>query len=222
MTADKIPKGNIKVLLTAAPKELVSRYVELFKEVGLQLVGLETESFALERSLVGNDRNPIMVIDIGNQSTSIIIIADGVPTHSRSIDVGGKTITKSLVEIMGISEKQAEQFKRDMGVSVTTETFEKLPQPIRNVINSIVNEIRYILNIYQSQNKKPISKIVFTGGSAFLANLTSYIQSIFNLKAYVGDPWARVVHPVEIDAMLKQLGPRLSVAIGLAMREMDK
>lgn len=222
VSKDKSLKGNIKVLLTAAPKELVSRYVQLFKEVGLQLVGLETESFALERSLVGNDRNPIMIVDIGNQATSIIIISDGVPTHSRSIDVGGKTITKSLIDIMGVSEKQAEQFKRDMGVSVTEETIEKLPQPIRYVINSIVNEIRYILNIYQSQNKKPMSKVILTGGSAFLANLTTYIQNIFNMKAYVGDPWARVVHPVEIDAMLKQLGPRLSVAIGLAMREIDK
>ena len=212
-------KGNIKVLLTAAPKNLVNRYVELFKEIGLQLVGLETESFALERSLVGNDRNPVMAIDIGNRATSVMIFSEGVPIHYRGIDVGGNSITKSLVETMGLTAEQAEQFKRDMGVSVTEETIDKLPQPVRYVINSIVNEIRYILNIYQSQNKKPITKVILTGGSSFLANLTNYIQNIFNIKAYIGDPWARVIHPVEIDSFLKELGPRLSVAIGLAMRE---
>lgn len=216
---DLSTKGNVRVLLTAAPKELVNKYVELFREVGLQLVGLETESFAIERSLIGHDKNPIMVVDIGSQATSIIIFAEGVPILNRSIDVGGKTITKSLVETMNISTKQAEQFKIDMGVSVSEEAIEKLPQPMRYMINSIVNEIRYILNIYQSQNKQPISKVVLTGGSAFLSNLTNYIQKIFSTKAYIGDPWARVVHPVEIDAMLKQLGPRLSVSIGLAMRE---
>ena len=212
-------KGNIKVLLTAAPKNLVNNYVELFKDVGLRLVGLETESFAIERSLVGNDHNPIMVVDIGSQATSIIIYFEGVPILNRSIDAGGQTITKSLTEIMGLTEEQAEQFKRDMGLSVSEETIDKLPRPISYVINSIVNEIRYIINIYQSQNKKPISKVILTGGSAFLANLTSYIQNIFNINSFVGDPWARVVHPVEIDALLKELGPRLSVSIGLAMRE---
>jgi len=216
-----VPKGNVRVLLTAAPKELVNRYVELFREVGLQLIGLETESFALERSLIGHDKNPIMVVDIGSQSTSIIIFAGSVPILNRSIDVGGKTITKSLVESMGISEAQAEQFKLDMNMSVSEDVIEKLPQPIRYMINSIVNEIRYILNIYQGQNKEAISKVVLTGGSAFLSNLTNYIQTIFNTKAYIGDPWARVVHPVEIDVMLKQLGPRLSVSIGLAMREIS-
>jgi type IV pilus assembly protein PilM len=212
-------KGNLKVLLTAAPKNLVNRYVEIFKEVGIQLVGLETESFALERSLVGNDRNPIMVIDIGSASTSIIIFSGGVPILNRSIDVGGKNITKSLVDIMGLSEGQAEQFKRDMGMAVMKEKIENLPEPVAYLINSIINEVRYILNIYQNQNKQPISKVIMTGGSSFLVNMTDYIQNIFNIKSFVGDPWARVIHPVEIDKMLKQLGPKLSVAIGLAMRE---
>lgn len=214
-------KGNIKVLLTAAPKNLVNKYVELFKEVGLQLVGLETESFALERALVGNDRNPIMVVDIGGSATSIIIFSEGVPILNRSIDVGGDTVTKSMVEIMGLSEHQAEQFKRDMGFTASDETLEKLPQPISYMISSIMNEIRYILNIYQNQSKQPISKVVLTGGSSFIMNLANYIQSVFNKKSYVGDPWARVVHPVEIEKLLKQLGPRLSVAIGLAMREIS-
>jgi len=216
---DGAPKGNLRILMTAAPKNLVNRYVELFKMVGLQLVGLETESFALERSLVGNDLNPVMVIDIGSQTSSIIIFSGGVPILNRSIDVGGKGITRSLQESMGLTAEQAEQFKRDVGMSVTAESLAKLPRPIGYVINSIINEIRYILNIYQNQNKKPITKVIFTGGSAFLANMSSNIENIFNIKSYIGDPWARVIHPVEIDSLLKELGPRMAVSIGLAMRE---
>ncbi|MBU0598424.1 pilus assembly protein PilM [Patescibacteria group bacterium] len=214
-----IKKGNAKVLLTAAPKNLVNRYVELFKIVGLQLVGLETESFALERSLVGNDKNSIMVIDVGKAATNIIIFSGGVPTLNRSIDVGGQTVTKSLIEKMGVDETQAEQFKIDMKDSLAGKTLEEVPQPISHLINAIVNEVRYILNIYQSQNRQPITKIILTGGSAFLPNLTDYLQEIFRIKVFIGDPWARVIHPVEIDSMLKELGPRMSVSIGLAMRE---
>lgn len=216
---DVAPKNNLRILMTAAPKNLVNRYVELFKIVGLQLVGLETESFALERSLVGNDLNPVMVIDIGSQTSSIIIFSGGVPILNRSIDVGGKGITRSLQETMGLTAEQAEQFKRDVGMSVTSDSLAKLPRPIGYVINSIINEIRYILNMYQNQNKKPITKVIVTGGSAFLANMSSNIEHIFNIKSFIGDPWARVIHPVEIDALLKELGPRMAVSIGLAMRE---
>ncbi len=213
-------KQNIKVLLTAAPKNLVNHYVELFKSIGLRLVGLETESFAIERSLVGNDKNPIMVIDIGGAATSIIIFADGVPILNRSIDLGGKNITTAMVDAMGVPYEHAEQFKRDMGVTLAAEQLDQLPKQVKYVINSIMNEIRYILNIYRNQYQQPIAKVVLTGGSAFLGNLTNYIQSSFNIKSFVGDPWARVVHPVEIDSLLKELGPRMAVSIGLAMREL--
>ncbi|MFH1207299.1 MAG: pilus assembly protein PilM [Patescibacteria group bacterium] len=213
------PKANLRILMTAAPKNLVNRYVELFKMVGLQLVGLETESFALERSLVGNDMNPVMVIDIGGQTSSIIIFSSGVPILNRSIDVGGKGITRSLQETMGLTAAQAEQFKRDVSRSISGDAASKLPKPMSYVINSIINEIRYILNIYQNQNKKPITKVIITGGSAFLANISSSIESIFNIKSFIGDPWARVIHPIEINSLLKELGPRMSVSIGLAMRE---
>lgn len=213
------PKTNLRILMTAAPKNLVNRYVELFKLVGLQLVGLETESFALERSLVGNDMNPVMVIDIGSQTSSIIIFSSGVPILNRSIDVGGKGITRSLQETMGLTMEQAEQFKRDVSLTITADSINKLPKPMSYVINSIINEIRYILNIYQNQNKKPITKVIITGGSAFLASMSTIIEHIFNIKSYVGDPWARVIHPVEIDSLLKELGPRMAVSIGLGMRE---
>ncbi|MFH0804908.1 MAG: pilus assembly protein PilM [Patescibacteria group bacterium] len=216
---DRQLKGNVRVLLTAAPKNLVNRYVAVFKEVGLQLVGLETESFALERALVGNDKNPVMVIDVGGSSTSIVIYSEGVPILNRSIDVGGVMVTKAVVESSGLPAEQAEQLKRDIGASGIDSPLDQLPQPIRYLVNSIVNEVRYIVNIYQSQNKRPVSKIILTGGSSFLVDIPSYLQKIFNIKAYIGDPWARVVHPVEIDDLLKQLGPRLAVAIGLSMRE---
>ncbi|MBI5037316.1 MAG: pilus assembly protein PilM [Candidatus Kerfeldbacteria bacterium] len=214
-------KPNLKVLLTAAPKNLVNNYVALFKDVGLRLVGLETESFAIERSLVGNDHNPIMVIDIGGGATSIIIYADGVPILNRSIDLGGKSITQAIVDSMQVSYEQAEQMKRDLTISMANQPLDQLPKQVKYVINAIMNEIRYITNIYRNQNKQPISKVVLTGGSAFLGNITQYIQESFNIRSFVGDPWARVVHPVEIDSLLRELGPRMSVAIGLAMRELQ-
>src|SRR3990167_5921250 len=85
------PKKYKKILLTAAPVDLVGHYVELFKMAGLNLVKLETEAFALERSLVGHDRAPVMIVDIGATTTSISVVVASVPVVNRSIDLGGQT-----------------------------------------------------------------------------------------------------------------------------------
>ena len=100
----------LKILLTAAPKDLVGRYIEIFKTAGLNLVSLETESFAAERALIGKDPSPIMMIDIGAVATTISIVVDGVPVINRSIDVAGHAITKALAQGLRLDTQRAEQF----------------------------------------------------------------------------------------------------------------
>ena len=63
-------KKDYKVLIAAAPKRLVGRYVNVFKAAGFELVSLETENFALVRSLVGSEKTPVMIVDIGSRQTT--------------------------------------------------------------------------------------------------------------------------------------------------------
>ncbi|USN53711.1 MAG: type IV pilus assembly protein PilM [Candidatus Nomurabacteria bacterium] len=218
---DQISSGgpkNTRVLITAAPKNLVKRYIDIFKLAELEIVSLETESFALVRSLLGRDNSTVMVVDIGAIATEISVILDGIPFLNRSIDVGGETITKSIANSLNIDAERAEQIKRDFGVMSGPST-SQIPRVIEFVMQNIVNEIRYILSMYQNQGEKPIEKIVLSGGSAFLPNLPSYLEQMIKLKCYIGDPWARVVYPVELKPVLDEIGPRFAVANGLAMRE---
>ncbi|OGY87709.1 MAG: hypothetical protein A2233_02055 [Candidatus Kerfeldbacteria bacterium RIFOXYA2_FULL_38_24] len=211
-----------KILLTAAPKKLVSRYVELFKEAGLNLVSLETESFALERSLVGRDKSPIMLIDMGAAATTISIVLDAVPLINRSIDIGGRTITKAIANNLNIDLARAEQFKRDFGLTKQQDQLSgQVPKRIQFMVDSVVNEVKYVLNLYQSQGNGNLEKIILAGGSAWLPNITQYLSMVLGIKVYIGDPWARVMYPVELKSVLQQIGPRLAVAVGLAMREIN-
>lgn len=210
--------NNVRILLTAAPKTLVERYVGLFKKAGLELVGLETESFALERALVGNDPNPVMIVDVGALTSDIMIVEKGIPILNRSVDVGGITITKSIAMSMGVDLRRAEQFKRDVGFSSQGEG--GIPKTIESSISPIINEIKYCFDLYRSQEGAThVVKIILTGGSAFLPELTDYLSRLLAIKVFIGDPWARVIYPAELRPALEELGPRFSVAAGLAMRE---
>lgn len=216
-TVKKDDDKNYRILLTAAPKNLVARYIDIFKKAKLNLLSLETEAFALSRSLIGNDLSTIMVVDIGASNADICIIEEGVPVLNRGIDTGGESITKAIMNSLNINQDRAEQFKRDFGLAAGSA--QNIPDVIEKSLTPIINEIKFIFDSYQRLGNATIDKIVLTGGSAFLPNLPEYLNGLLSLPVVIGDPWDRVIYPLDLKPVLQEIGPRMSVAIGLGMRD---
>ncbi|MFH1838217.1 MAG: type IV pilus assembly protein PilM [Candidatus Kuenenbacteria bacterium] len=214
----KKTKKGLRILLTVAPRSLIKKFVDIFKQINFELLSLETASFALTRSLLGYDLNPIMIVDIGAAITSVIVVEKNIPILNRSIDIGGISVTKTIANSLNINFKRAEQFKRDIGVS-NVSSQEGTSNIVQNILNNIINEIRYTIELYEHQGSKKIEKIILTGGSAYLPNLPDFFSKVLEKKVYIGDPWFQTIYPLELKPALEEIAPRLSVAIGLAMRE---
>lgn len=215
-------KKMTKILLTAAPKHLVGRYVSISKLAGLTLLSLETESFALARSLVGNDSAPVLVADVGSLTTDLTVVEGGVPVLLRSIDVGGQTVTRAIADSLGIDPERAEQFKRDVGMGPAVGGGDAgVGQIISQAFAAVINEMKYSLSLYQGQGSRKIEKILVTGGSAWLPSLPDFLGQSLGIKAYVANPWARLSYPKDLTEVLDALSPRMAVAVGLAMREIE-
>lgn len=215
-----------RVLLTGAPKVLVNRYIDLLnRRCGLNLLSLETEAFAQIRSLIGRDRSSIMIIDIGFQRTNISVVENGVPFLNRSIAVGGHSITESIGQMLGISYGQAETMKRDIRSMESFAPSGDLTPILTALMKPIVNEIKYSFSLYQGQGgpgeQRRIDKIILTGGSALLPRLSEFITQLMNVNAYLGDPWARVIYPMDLRPVLDEIGSRFAVSIGCAMRDIS-
>lgn len=206
---------NYRILLTAAAKNLVRRYVEIFKQADLQLLFLETESFALSRSLIGKSQATTMIIDTSAVSTDILIIEKGIPVLNRSIDVGGITISRAIANSLNVNFKRAEQFKRDIGMSGSS----KIPRIIEGILKPVVDEMRYSLRLYQEQVGKTVEQVILSGGSAYLPNLAEYFSKILNIRVIISNPWSRVAFAEELKPALDEVAPRFAVAVGLALRE---
>jgi len=220
----KIQPGSrkyLKILLTAASKDLVKRYIEIFKTAGLNLLSLDTEQFALIRSLVGNDRSPLMIVDIGSVVTNVTIVSDNIPLLNRSIDIGGLTMTKAIANSLNISMSRAEQFKYDIGLSQANAGSGSVPKTIESTLTPIIDELRYSNNLFKNQSQKNIEKIILTGGSSLLLGLPEYLTNVLGIRTFLGDPWARVVYAQDLKPILDNIGSRFSVAVGLAMRDIE-
>jgi type IV pilus assembly protein PilM len=212
-------KNNTMVLLTGSPKNLVKRYVNIFRKTLVNLTNLEPETFALIRALVGSDKSTLMLAEIGAVNTDIFIVKEGIPVLTRSLDIGGRTISKALAASLNISLERAEQFKRDMGIVGNQAAGDVIPKTIASATAPMIEEIKYLLNLYQNKNEDKVEKIILSGGSALLPNFTNYLSEKLNLNVIAGDPWARISYQPELKPILNEIGPGFAVAIGAALRE---
>ncbi len=218
-----------KILISAVPKTIVEFYTRVFKRAGLILESLEPESTALERSLIGRDKAVTMLIDMGAERTNFFIIDQSIPITNHTIESGGNKINRLLMNALGAEESEIGEIKHDLfkrsqsgSAKLDKKTFIDYIMP---VVDPIVKQIEYSFGLYLNQtgneNKRP-EKIVLTGGAAMVPFLAEHLSDTFKIKCYLGDPWARVVYQDRLKPLLNEIGPRMSVAIGLALKNITK
>jgi len=218
---------NQRVLVNAVPRSLVLFYSQIFQRAGLRLDALEPESTALARSLMGRDTSVAMIVDIGAERTNFFIVDGAVPITHHSIEMGGSRISALLQNLLAIDEKIVEEVKYDLSVFLTAAQnqlpADKFLAVFMPVVEPITKEIQYGFDLYLHQlgneSKRP-EKIILTGGGSFLPYLSEYLAGQFKMKCYTGDPWSRTVYQDGLKPVLNKIGPRLSAAIGLALRSM--
>lgn len=216
---------TVQVLLTGAARAMVQKYVNVFKLAGLELDSLETETFALIRALIGKDRATTMIVDMGAVRTNIIIVENGIPYVTRSLDMGGTSLTRAIAKALGIEDKAAEEMKTDIKSVSSLYPGEGLPKVFEATVAPMLTELQYSLNLYAGQDSdvtgKSVEKIILTGGSSAIPQLAGHFSAQLNIKTYLGDPWARVVYPDALRPTLDEIGPRFAVGVGLAMRDIE-
>ena len=207
----------LEVILVAVSKELVQKYAKIAEIAKVELVALESESFSLARALVGKEKEPIAIIDIGTSSSNIIIIEGGFVVMSRTIEMSGNELTKVIADGLNLNFKRAEVLKKDIGIK-TDDAEKQISELMLPLINSIIEEIQRVFELYyQRSNKKP-KMIIMAGGSANLPGLTEYFIENFDIPVSLANPWLNVIYPEILTPALKELSPFFSSSVGSAIR----
>ena len=211
-----VADSRVKVLLTAVPTVVIDNYVKVFQMAGLEADALEIEALALIRSLIGEDLNNNLLIDIGAKSTSVNLVDSGYLRLSKNLNIGGDTITTGLAQSLSVNFSRAEQFKKDFGLASGTA---QIPQVMRPILDIIKNEAGQLINLFESRGQK-IDKIILTGGGSKLPSLREYLSTL-GKPVIAANPWARVSYPEKLKPVIEPLGLNLAVAMGLAMRHLN-
>lgn len=212
---EKPALGKVEVLLVAALNKEVERYESYVKSVGYDMQLLELETFSMVRSVVDGDQGVYLVVDIGSRATNLVLVENGLVKVSRNLDVGGRDVTRTLTEGLGISEERAESLKKSSKDYLNTPGT-KLIFPALEAIGS---EMQRLIAMHQMRHPdRPINGIILSGGTAGLTGLSDYYSALLHLPVTIGNPWERVGHPAEVESAVNRMGTAFSVALGLALQ----
>ena len=210
--------GESAVMVVAAPKTKVDRTIELFNMAELDVVYLETTPIATARALANTSDPLFMIVDLGSSKTELSIVENGIVSHVRTLPTAGYAMTRSIAQNLGLDSAQAEQFKLKFGLS-SDKLEGQVLKSMRPILGTITDEIQRSIKFYQEQYGGNVGRIVLTGGSSRMPELTSYLKSVLNIEVVFGNPWSRVVFQPELTEKLNGNAAEFACAVGLAMRE---
>lgn len=213
-------RKQLDVFLTAAPKDLVQRYSSVIERLNYRLVALEVESFPLSRSLLGNDMDPALLVDIGDRATSFSIVDRRYLRLNQSVDIGGATLTLAVTQQTGLPAEAADQKKRSSGL--LGGTADPVSEAMRPVIRDLIERAQNLRRLYEQKSLRPLRRIILIGGGANLPGLPAAWTEMTGLPTVVGNPWSSIKVPAQLQDRLRILGPSFAVAAGLALREFEQ
>lgn len=88
-------------------------------------------------------------------------------------------------------------------------------------LDVIINEVKKAQFAYQEQfpAAKKTERVMLSGGGANLLGIEKYFEREFGVPAAKVTPFLRFEYPPEIEPLVVELNPVMSVALGLAMKQ---
>lgn len=209
--------GKMAVLLVAAPKRVIEKYLKVVKMAGLSLSAIETESSALARALSTNSDPASLIISMGASSTELVLVKQGNVFFTRSIASGGITLTKAIMAEFNLAQGQAEEYKMAYGI-MEDKLSGKIARVLKPALEVVITEILKAVEYGRSHmGGEQLSRIIICGGGAYLPGLGEFFTEKTSVEVSLGDPWASFSKEGLILKIPGQ-GSFYSVATGLALR----
>lgn len=195
---------GIVVTFAAAERKNVQRYISPFKEAGIKVVAVDVNPLCLIRALPLHGAGNIIVLDIGARSMEIDIMRSESVRLTRTVELGGEQIKNQLIS-EGFSEGEID----DIMMNGPAER-------MKEALNQLLREIFLSIDYYKATFKEKVfSEVILTGGVAINHAVRDYFSQMLDIPVSVPNPFDNLIMK---DESLRPLGPRFSVAIGLAKR----
>ncbi len=247
ITRETVEAGSpmLEMVTVIAEGQYIRRQIELVKNAGLTLAGIN--AFPLALVDYGKTVSPETgggvtgYIDMGAVRTRIYFESEGDLLFFREIPTGGQNLTETLMapfDLPGggqvtLDESRAEEIKKEYGLpgeeatGTTSEgiplddLYERLLPALNKQAEELYRSVEYFKNLFKRDD---ISHLTVSGGAGGLKGFYRFLASMLELRIEQFNPLTQSSPPVsgvtEEEAQI--LGPSLTAATGLGIGACSK
>jgi len=226
--------GDKEVVMVAIKGDSLDEINEAVTDAGVLTGAVDVAPMALYNGFRYNYPDvtePVLLIDIGAKTTNLLYI-EGKRFFTRSVAIGGVSLSTSIAKEYGVGFSEAEAQKVSNGLialggghsSQLDESIAALGMVLRNALMRIPAEIARTTNYFRSQHGGSAPTRVFlAGGGANLPYIKEFFEEKLNLPAEFFNPLQRITVGKKVDLeRLSHEAHLMGELVGLGVRGIGK
>lgn len=208
---------SIVISLSAVPRTLVDRCVDVIEAAGLRPCAVEPSAHSVARILESTEEGhlPTVIIDIGPATTDIAIL-DRTIRLTGSIGIGGNTFTLAIAKKLHVPLETAHQLKVLSGLSAGPRQ-QKIVSALESDLDRIVNEVKKLIRYYNERlsDDRKLEQVLIVGAGSNVPGIGDFFTDRLFMAARVAAPWQRLNFG-KLPQPAKQFRPRYITVAGAA------
>ena len=231
MTGTRLEVEMYLVTVQASAAQNLRKSVE---RAGYRVADLVLEPLAASYAVLTDDEKELGValVEVGGGSTGVAVFHEGKIRHLGSLRFAGSHLTTDVVQVLGVTQADAERLKERHGVAykplVDPAEMITLPstpgqgarQAAREMLSDIIHQrLEEIFHLVDREVEKAgygggrlPAGVVLTGGTAHLPGLVELAREVFGMPVRAGTP------EHDISGLVDSVqAPRYAVPAGLVL-----
>ncbi len=202
---------SARILVVAARKEAASRLLSMLSGLGLPYPRIDVTAIASFNALTAEgspaESATCAIVDIGAESTDIVIASSGTLATARSAPVGAEELARAYQTDLSIDFAEAETQKRQHGVTgvplgpirVGVSAREPTDLPAESDLGDrphvaawlgrLAGEIRHTVESFHRNSEQRVERVLLCGGGALTPGLPEALEAALGVPTSLADPW---------------------------------
>jgi len=215
--------NNISGVFVAATNNLIKAKRQLVKNASLNSVLMDVDGLALLNCLsqyenIGT-KGATAILNVGSRFTNLAIIGNNSLPFVRDISYAGNDIVKKIAEENKVSQETISKIlSGEEGAGLLQK---ELADSFANACRKLVDDVADTLRYYMAQEKSGfVEKVFVCGGFSLIKGFVELLDNQLPTAAVLWNPFDKIAQDEHLQGkeVLKENGPAMAVAAGLAMR----
>jgi type IV pilus assembly protein PilM len=220
--------GMSDVILAACRKEQVEQRCAAAEMAGLIPKVVDVEAYAAENAcmLLAHQmpalgvKKTVAVVDVGANTTSLLVLHDLKTVYTRDQSFGGKLLTEEIMRQYSLSFEEAGKAKKTADLPESYEQ-ELLPAFIADMGQQIDRSLQFFFAA--SSKHSSVDQVILAGGCAHIPGVAEKIQERLRVPTVLARPFAEMgISARAKPSVLARDEASMLIACGLALRAFDE